>query len=102
MAKKFKDLMGKMSPRAQARARLKAALVLSEIELAELRKASSITQTEVAAILGVSQASVSGFESGRDMMVGTLKKYVEALGGELIVSAKFPEGEVALEARAAE
>ncbi|MCE2884528.1 MAG: hypothetical protein LW806_06475, partial [Planctomycetaceae bacterium] len=40
------------------------------------------------------QASVSKIESAADMYLSTLRRYIEALGGELVVSAKFPEGTV--------
>lgn len=97
MAKKFKDLAAKMSPRAQARARLKAELMSARIKLADLRRATGTTQSQVALRLGVSQATVSGFENERDIMVGTLTRYVEALGGKLSISVQFPEGKVVLE-----
>ena len=91
MAKKFKDLVAKMSPESQARMRLKAELMISQMKLAELRKAVDATQSELASRLSITQATISGIESGRDIKIGTLEKYVEALGGNLSVSAAFPE-----------
>lgn len=96
MAKKFKDLAAKMPPGAQGRARLKAELMISKMKLAELRKAVGTTQSELASQLSVTQATVSGIESGRDIKVGTLERYVEALGGKLSVTADFPDGQVIL------
>ena len=96
MAKKFKDLVAKMSPESQARARLKAELMISQMKLAELRKAVGATQSELASCLSITQATISGIESGRDIKIGTLEKYVEALGGKLSVFAEFPEGQVLL------
>ena len=96
MAKKFKDLVAKMSPESQARARLKAELMISQMKLAELRKAVGTTQSELAERLSITQATISGIESGRDVKIGTLERYVEALGGKLSITAEFPEGQVQL------
>lgn len=57
--------------------------------LAQLRKSQGKTQVEVAAALGVSQSAVSKMESGRDVSVAQLREYIAALGGELVVSARF-------------
>jgi hypothetical protein len=48
----------------------------------------------MAAKLKLGQASVSKIESATDMYLSTLRRYIEALGGELVISAKFPEGTV--------
>lgn len=103
MAKKFRDLMSKMLPEAQADVRFRAAIELAELDLAELRGAVGLTQAEVGKLLKVSQVAVSRVESGeRAILIGTLRRYVEALGGRLRVSAKFPEGEVSIKGVLAE
>ncbi len=71
-------------------------ILLGEIRMAERRKAVDKTQRELAQHLGVSQAAISKLEQQPDMLLKTLSKYVEGLGGELVVSARFPEGEVEL------
>jgi hypothetical protein len=46
------------------------------------------------AILGVNQAAVSKLERRTDMYVSTLQDFVRAMGGELKITARFPEGTV--------
>lgn len=61
--------------------------------LGELRLARAATQIDVAARMNVSQANISRIEHQDDLYLSTLRGYVEALGGELEVMAKFPDGE---------
>ena len=71
--------------------------ILSQsIELAKLRKAKQLKQTELAVIMGVSQASISKVESGKDIQLSTLQNYVRALGGEVSIIAKMPNSDVIL------
>lgn len=60
--------------------------------LYELRKQRGVTQADLARALAVSQPAVSKIERGDDPSLSTLRKYVEALGGALHVSAAFPDG----------
>ena len=62
--------------------------------LDELRQAREMTQGHLAKILGVNQAAVSKMERRADMYVTTLQDFVKAMGGELKIIAKFPEGTV--------
>lgn len=61
-----------------------------ELSLADLRKAYRITQVELARKLGVKQATVSQVENSTDLYLSTLRKHIEAMGGELALTAKFP------------
>ncbi|MFM9864081.1 MAG: helix-turn-helix domain-containing protein [Micropepsaceae bacterium] len=61
-----------------------------ELTLADLRKAYRITQVDLAKKLGVRQASVSQVENSTDLYLSTLRKHIEAMGGELALTAKFP------------
>ena len=74
----------------------KSKILSQSIELAKLRKAKQLKQTELAAIMGVSQASISKVESGKDIQLSTLQNYVRALGGEVSVIAKMPNSDVIL------
>ena len=74
----------------------KSKILSQSIELAKLRKAKQLKQTELAAITGVSQASISKVESGKDIQLSTLQNYVRALGGEVSVVAKMPNSDVIL------
>jgi transcriptional regulator with XRE-family HTH domain len=49
------------------------------IELAAIRRAIGLTQTELAANLGVGQAAVSKIERQSDMLISTLAAYLRAL-----------------------
>lgn len=89
--KSFKDLASKL-PREKveaARERLRG-----DMSLAELREARHLTQETIGSILDVGQSSVAKVEKRTDMYVGTLRRVVRAMGGELEVIARFPEGEV--------
>jgi transcriptional regulator with XRE-family HTH domain len=65
--------------------------------LHELRAARSLTQEKLAGELKVNQAAVSKLERRTDMYVSTLRAYVRAMGGELEIIARFPDGEVRIE-----
>ncbi len=74
----------------------KAKALSQSIELAKLRRAQSLKQTELAALMGVSQACISKVESGKDIQLSTLQNYVRALGGEVSIIAKLPNRNVIL------
>lgn len=67
--------------------------------LQELRERLRVSQVALADPLGVRQPTVSKIERRDDVNVSTLRKYVQALGGELEITARFPDGVV--ETRAA-
>ncbi len=67
-------------------------LIAEEMTMRELRKARNITQIEMAKTLGVKQEQVSRIEKRTDLHLSTLKRSIEAMGGELILTAKFPDG----------
>ncbi len=67
---------------------------LVEMPLHELRDAMQKTQTQLAAVLLVNQSTISKLERRTDMYVSTLRSYIEAMGGELEILAKFPSGNV--------
>jgi transcriptional regulator with XRE-family HTH domain len=96
MTRKFSELRANMSPEAQARAKARADEMLRAMALAELRRARDLTQQQIATNLKVNQAWISKFERQVDMYVSTLRTYVEALGGELEISARFPDCNVRL------
>lgn len=94
MAKSFRILERRMSARARARSEEKARKLLAEMPLNELRAARQLTQEHLAKRLRVKQASVSKLERRADMYISTLREFVAAIGGELEITARFPEGEV--------
>ena len=96
MAKKFDRLRKGMSPASQARADAMARQMLAEMALREIREAVGMTQTELADIMGIRQASLSKIEHQPDMQLSTLRRIIAALGGELQIIAKFPTGQVTI------
>lgn len=94
MAKNFSVLRVKMPQAAQANASDKTKVMLAEMPLNELRQARGLTQSTLASLLHVEQPSIAKMERRTDMYLSTLRNLVQAMGGDLVVTAKFPDGEV--------
>ena len=94
MVKKFSELRSRMSPQSQARAEAKAQAMLAEMPLNELRKARGLSQKMLAEVLNVQQPSIAKMEKRTDMYLSTLRSHIEAMGGQLEVIARFPDGAV--------
>jgi DNA-binding XRE family transcriptional regulator len=94
MTKNFKELQEKMPREVRLRSEASAAKMISEMGLAELRAAMDMTQESLANALHVKQASISKMERRSDMYISTLSKIIEAMGGELQIVAKMPNGNV--------
>ena len=94
MAKQFRDLRKTMSPEAQKRSHAKALSMMENLPLAELRQARHYSQEQLAVELQVKQPAVAKLEKKADMYISTLRRFIEAMGGELDIRAHFPEGDV--------
>ena len=94
MAKNFSVLREKMPSAAQARAQKMTNTMLVEMPLNELRQARGLTQATLASLLHVEQPSIAKMEKRTDMYLSTLRNLVQAMGGDLVLTAKFPDGEV--------
>ena len=70
-----------------------ATLIAEEHSLQELRQAHKLTQKRLAQVLGIGQDSVSRLEQRSDLLISTLRNYVEAMGGRLSLVAEFPDKE---------
>lgn len=70
-----------------------AQLIAEEMTLRQLRQAKSLTQENLAKVLGVEQDSISKAERRTDMLLSTMASFVEALGGKLKLVAEFPDRE---------
>ncbi|HEY8283110.1 MAG TPA: helix-turn-helix transcriptional regulator [Chloroflexota bacterium] len=57
--------------------------------LQELREHRKVTQHELAEALGVAQSNISRIEHQDDPQVSTVRRFVEALGGELVLQARI-------------
>ena len=91
---KWSELKATLPPDSIARIDARFRETMSRLRLSDIREAVGRTQVELAAQLKLGQASVSKIEGAADMYLSTLRRYIEALGGELVVSARFPEGTV--------
>ena len=96
MAKKFSELRERMSPQAREESRQLSERLRAEMPLSALRKAQEYSQATLAATMGTSQGEVSKIEQRTDMYVSTLRSYIEAMGGQLNITAVFPTGEYAI------
>jgi len=94
MAKNFRKLQAKMSPKARRRSEAKANRMIREMALDELRVARQLTQEQLAAQLKVRQPAIAKLERRADMYLSTLRSVIKAMGGELDVRAVFPDGSV--------
>jgi len=94
MAKKFSVLREAMSPEAQERSLAEAAQMLAEMPLNELRQARGLSQKMLAELLHVQQPSIAKLEKRTDMYLSTLRSHIEAMGGQLEIIARFPDGVV--------
>lgn len=87
---KWQDIRAAKVPPDQEAATAAGVRALRDaLELSELRKSLGVTQAQVASILGKSQGNVSELERRDDVYLSSLREYIEALGGELEVSAVF-------------
>jgi predicted XRE-type DNA-binding protein len=79
-------------------AREQTQAVIDAYNLREARKASNLTQVELARAMGVSQNRVSRMENGdiNAMSVDALRRYVEALGGHMTLMADLPTGRISI------
>lgn len=65
-------------------------LIADELTLRDLRKALMKTQEDLSKTLHMKQDSISRLEHRSDMLLSTLRKYISAMGGELKITAEFP------------
>jgi transcriptional regulator with XRE-family HTH domain len=86
------DIIRKLSPAQRKKVEARAAhLLAEELTLRELRQARKLTQVRMAKKLGITQDSVSRLEKRSDLLLSTLRKTVEAMGGHLSLVAEFPD-----------
>src|SRR6185437_12743870 len=85
---------GTMSKASRARATKRAGTMLTEMHLNETRRARELSQQALAERLGTTQPEVSRIEGRTDMYLSTLRRFVEAIGGKLVIVAEFPDGAV--------
>jgi DNA-binding XRE family transcriptional regulator len=87
----FDRLRAGLSAESRAKADALTEAMERDLSLAELRRARAMTQEQLAADLHVGQASIAKLERRTDMYLSTLRRFVEAMGGELEIVARFPD-----------
>ncbi len=92
MSVNVNDKIKRLTParRRKVEARAKE-LIAEEMTLRELRKARKLTQVRIAKMLGITQDGVSRLEKRSDLLLSTLRKAVQAMGGNLSLVAEFPD-----------
>jgi DNA-binding XRE family transcriptional regulator len=94
--KNFTSLTSDATAESRARIERKKATLRQEMALHELREARRLTQATLGDTLQVDQSAIAKMEKRTDMYVSSLRRFVEAMGGELRVVAHFPDGDVVI------
>lgn len=97
MTRKFSELLDKMPHESRERIDQRAKELLAEMPLYQLRQALEFSQEQMAEAMGVNQSAISKMEHRPDMFISTLRRYIEAMGGELEVVATFSGGSVRID-----
>ena len=92
----WEKLIGRMAPERRTRIEQGVREDLAEMLLSEIRRVAGLTQEQVAETLGIKQPTLSQLESQNDMQITTLRRIIEALGGELEIIARFPGARIKL------
>lgn len=94
MGRSLTEMTNSLSPELRQRIETGTKELILEVEslrLKQLRERWGISQQELAKILNVSQPAVSKLENQPDLMLSTLRQYIESLGGNLEIIATFPD-----------
>ena len=92
MSLNVEDVIAGLDPAERRKVEeLAADFISEEMTLRELRKARHLTRVSVARELGVSQDAVSRMEQRSDLLLSTLRRTVEAIGGSLSLLVRFPD-----------
>jgi transcriptional regulator with XRE-family HTH domain len=89
----YRKLLAQESPEMQARVEKRVEQASIKLALSQLRDELDMSQSELAAAMGVQQPSIARMENtDHDPRLSTLKRYVAALGGELSIDVTLPTG----------
>jgi transcriptional regulator with XRE-family HTH domain len=93
MSRNVDEIINELTPAQRRKVEARAAqLIAEEMTLRQLRRARKLTQQKLAKSLHIGQEGVSKLEKRSDLLISTLRNYVEAMGGNLSLIAEFPEG----------
>lgn len=88
---KFSDLVAKMPLERRAHVDRLSAEMREEMNLTQLRTARRLSQAALGELLHVEQPAVARLEKRTDMYVSSLRRFIEAMGGDLEIIARFPD-----------
>lgn len=92
MGRNLNQIIADLPPDRQARIDARYREMKDEVDgLRELRQVAGKAQADIAAALNIKQPSVSKIEKQADMYLSTLRRYVEAIGGELDLVVRLPK-----------
>jgi len=94
MTKKFSELEKKMSKKSRAWVKKEVEKIIQEMPLSELRNARGLSQQMLAKALHIQQPAIAKMEKRTDMYISTLRNHITAMGGDLDIIARFPDGDV--------
>lgn len=90
--KTLNEVIASRSPESQQRIKEMADEMILETGLQLLREELRLSQKNVADLMGVSQPAVTQLEQrGNELKIATLKRYIEAMGGNFISTLNFPQ-----------
>jgi len=91
MGRTLTEIIAELPPERQRRIEKRHRELKRQVEsLRELREIAGKAQADVATALRIKQPSISKIEKQADMYLSTLRRYVEAVGGELELIVKLP------------
>ena len=92
MSRNINDIINRLSPAQRKKVEARAAqLIAEEMTLQQLRQACKLTQQKVARSLRIGQEGVSKIERRSDLLISTLRDYIQAMGGQLSLVVEFPD-----------
>lgn len=91
---KWSDVRGRKAPEVEAQIEQAKSDIRRAMRLADVRRAREMTQVTLAEAMGVPQGEVSKIERRQDVYLSTLRRFIEAMGGELVLAARFPDEEL--------
>jgi predicted transcriptional regulator len=94
MGRTLTEVINGLSPEMQQKIEIGTKDLILEVEalrLKQLREQWGLSQQDVAKILNISQPAISKLEDRTDLMLSTLRQYVESFGGNLELLVTFPD-----------
>lgn len=89
----LEEIIASLPPERQKRVAEGTQALILETCLHMIREEMCWSQKQLAEAMGISQPAVTAIEQrGNEIKLGTLKRYIEALGGTLSLQIDFPDG----------